>query len=89
MLVGLIDVDGHNFPNLCLMKLSAYYKAYGRSVEWYDENQFYDVVFMSKVFSDVYTKDIDTPKNAKVVIRGGVRVMLSGWKTARKYITRS
>ena len=23
----LIDVDGHNFPNLCLMKISAFYKA--------------------------------------------------------------
>ena len=25
--IGLIDVDSHNFPNLCLMKLSAYHKA--------------------------------------------------------------
>lgn len=24
MRVGLIDVDGHNFPNIPLMKLSAY-----------------------------------------------------------------
>lgn len=29
MIVGLIDVDGHRFPNLALMKLSAYYKAGG------------------------------------------------------------
>ena len=27
--IGLIDVDGHHFPNLCLMKLSAYHKARG------------------------------------------------------------
>lgn len=26
MKVGLIDVDGHNYPNLPLMKLSAFYK---------------------------------------------------------------
>lgn len=26
MKVGLIDVDGHNFPNLPLMKISAYHK---------------------------------------------------------------
>ena len=29
MKIGLIDVDGHRFPNLCLMKLSAYHKARG------------------------------------------------------------
>lgn len=34
--VGLIDVDSHNFPNLCLMKLSAYHKAKGHTVEWED-----------------------------------------------------
>ena len=27
MKIGLIDVDGHNFPNLPLMKLSAYHKS--------------------------------------------------------------
>ena len=26
MKIGLIDVDGHRFPNLCLMKLSAYHR---------------------------------------------------------------
>ena len=26
MNIGLIDVDGHNFPNLALMKLAAYHK---------------------------------------------------------------
>ena len=35
MRIGLIDVDGHNFPNIPLMKLSAYHKAHGNSVEWY------------------------------------------------------
>ena len=29
MKVGLIDVDSHNFPNLVLMKLSAWHKARG------------------------------------------------------------
>lgn len=36
MKIGLVDVDGHNFPNLALMKLSAYHKAQGDSVEWYN-----------------------------------------------------
>lgn len=26
MKIGLIDVDGHNFPNLALMRISAYHK---------------------------------------------------------------
>ena len=34
MNIGLIDVDGHHFPNLALMRLSAYHKAKGGEVEW-------------------------------------------------------
>ena len=30
--IGLIDVDGHNFPNLALMKISAYHKAKGDTI---------------------------------------------------------
>ena len=29
MNIGLVDVDGHNFPNFALMRLSAYYKGEG------------------------------------------------------------
>lgn len=36
MRIALIDVDGHNFPNLPLMKLSAWHKKNGDQVEWYD-----------------------------------------------------
>lgn len=36
MRVALIDVDGHNFPSLPLMKLSAWHKEDGDTVEWYD-----------------------------------------------------
>lgn len=36
MRIGLIDVDYNgSFPNLPLMKISAYHKAQGNSVEWY------------------------------------------------------
>lgn len=38
MIVGLIDVDGHHFQNLCLMKLSSYHKSLGDNVEWYSES---------------------------------------------------
>ena len=57
MRVGLIDVDGHRFPNLCLMKLSAYHKARGDMVEWHESGKHYDLVYMSRVFTDTYSKD--------------------------------
>ncbi len=71
MKIGLIDVDGHNFPNLCLMKISAYHKAHGDTVEWYWGFEEYDRVYMSKVFDETYTPDIPEPLNAKEVIKGG------------------
>lgn len=72
MIVGLIDVDGHHFPNLCLMKLSSYHKSLGDNVEWYSESrEMYDAVYMAKVFSETYSSDIPEPKNAKKVIKGG------------------
>ena len=53
MKIGLIDVDGHNFPNLALMRISAYHKAHGDTVEWWwSDFIHYDIVYMSKIFSD-------------------------------------
>lgn len=72
MKIGLIDVDGHNFPNLSLMKLSAWHKAKGDDVEWWWTDMIhYDVVYMSKVFSEEYSPDIPEPANADKVIKGG------------------
>ena len=71
MKIGLIDVDGHRFPNLCLMKLSAYHKARGDTVEWYDDKKHYDLVYMSRVFTDTYSKDYAGKVNAYHVIKGG------------------
>ena len=72
MRVGLIDVDGHNFPNLALMRISAYHKAQGDTVEWWlSDFIHYDLVYMSKVFSDAYSPDVPEPLNADKVIKGG------------------
>lgn len=80
MKVGLISVDGHNFPNLALMRISAWHKAQGDEVEWWQPQMFapwYDVVYMSKVFSDAYTPDMDDPINAGKIIRGGTGYCIS------------
>lgn len=73
MRIGLIDVDGHNFPNIPLMKISAWHKAQGDHVEWYDVwaglVEEYDKVYMSKVFS--FTLDFDLPIYAKEIDKGG------------------
>ena len=71
MRVGLIDVDSHNFPNLALMKISAWHKAQGDEVEWWFGFHQYDRVYMSKVFDNTYTPDVYDPVNTKEIIKGG------------------
>lgn len=72
MKVGLIDVDGHNFPNLALMRISAYHKKRGDFVEWWQGDFWhYDIVYKSKIFSDAYSPDMPDPINADKVIKGG------------------
>lgn len=51
MIVGLHDGDETNFPNLALMKISAWHKAQGDAVEWWNPLFPYDRVYSSKVFS--------------------------------------
>jgi hypothetical protein len=70
MNIGLVDIDGHNFPNLALMKLSAYHKAQGDKVEFYSIfGGEYDIVYKSKVFT--YTNDYQYYINSKKIISGG------------------
>lgn len=71
MKVGLIDVDGHHYPNLALMKLSAWHKSQGDTVEWWWGWGQYDRVYMSKVFDETYTPDIPEPVNTAEIIKGG------------------
>lgn len=51
MNIGLHDSDKTSFPNLALMKLSAYHKSKGDSVEWWNPLLTYDRVYSSKVFT--------------------------------------
>lgn len=73
MKIGLIDVDNWGklsgcFPNLPLMKLSAWHKRQGDAVGWYDGTHC-DLVYMSKVFS--FTPDYPDTVDADRVVRGG------------------
>lgn len=73
--IGLIDVDSHNYPNLPLMKISAWHKQRGDLVEWYEPllhgfpQKPLDRVYMSKVFS--FSHDYEYYINAEKIIRGG------------------
>lgn len=77
MTVGLIDEDWESrrkmtFPNLSLMKLSSWHKAMGDHVDWYHPIMgTYDIVYISRIFSNEYTKPYYKPVDSKKVIRGG------------------
>ena len=71
MKIGLVAVDSHNWPNLCLMKLSAYHKAQGDTVEMWRPEGWYDLVYKSRVFTDTYSKDNIYIANADQIVRGG------------------
>ena len=54
--IGLIDVDKQSrhyktFPNLALCKIAAYHRQQGDSVEWAHQMEYYDVIYMDKVFN--------------------------------------
>lgn len=71
MKIALVDVDGHNFPNLALMKLSAWHKAHGDSVEWYSPLfSRPEKIYASKVFT--FTPDyLDYAPNDPEPEKGG------------------
>lgn len=77
MRIGLVDVDGRNYPNIALMKISAWHKVRGDSVEWYEPmfSGHFDKVYLSKVFS--FTPDFDYPIDADEVERGGTGYCIS------------
>ena len=70
-MLGLLDVDGHNFPNLALMKISTYFKDRGNNVEWAMPLMGeYDTIYASKVFT--FTPDYNPLEfRANEIIKGG------------------
>lgn len=67
MKIGLHDADQNGFPNLALMKISAYHKGKGDEVEWWLPLNEYDLVYSSKVFT--FTPECEyLPENT---IKGG------------------
>lgn len=72
MYIGLHDAEkdhirGKIFPNLALMKISAWHKSNGDTVEWWNPLYRYDRVYSSKVFD--FTPD--NPYLPDDAIRGG------------------
>lgn len=70
MNIGIVDVDGHNFPNFALMKISAWHKSQSDNVEialpLFGN---YDRVYQSKIFT--FTPDSTDFDGTCEVIRGG------------------
>ena len=90
MKIGLIDVDGHHFPNLALMRISAYHKAQGDEVVWWwSDFEYCDVVYMSKIFSDTYTKDKPEPMNCGKVIKGGTGYCITLGEDGKEHFDQS
>lgn len=71
MKISLIDVDGHNYPNFALMKISAWHKANGDEVDWYSPLFSHpDRIYASKVFT--FTPDVfDLSASDPEPIKGG------------------
>lgn len=78
MKIGLLDIDGHNFPNFALMKISAFEKQRGNNTEWAN-NIFgqYDKVYASKIFT--FSEDHNyMGLNSEEVIKGGTGYNIGG-----------
>lgn len=69
MIICLHDSDKTKFPNLALMKLSAWHKKRGDIVSFFESNKSYDKIYSSKVFSFT-EKDRNLPDEERV-IKGG------------------
>lgn len=71
MNIGLYDVDSHRYPNLPLMKISAWHKAQGDNVEFVLPIKHYDKIYVSKVFGDEYSTFDNPYLQADEIVFGG------------------
>lgn len=69
MKIGIYAVDSKTYPNVALMKISAYHKQRGDSVEWALPLESYDIIYESKLFT--FSPAPSWPWMADKVIRGG------------------
>lgn len=65
--IGIHDSDKTSFPNLALMKISAFHKQHGDEVVWWIPIEEYDQVYSSKVFTFT-PEEIMLPRDT---IKGG------------------
>lgn len=90
MNIGLIDVDGHNFPNLALMRISAYHKSIGDTVEWWESDfKYYDIVYKSKIFSDIYSQEQQDPINCGELRKGGTGYCITLGSDGKEHFDKS
>lgn len=71
MEIGLMDVDSHNYPNLPLMKISAWNKEQGDNVEFVLPLKHYDKIYVSKVFGNEYSELSNICLQADEIVFGG------------------
>lgn len=69
MKIGIYSVERTVYPNVALMKISAYHKQRGDSVEWALPLESYDIVYESKLFT--FSPAPTWPWMADKVVRGG------------------
>lgn len=76
MKIGLVDVDGHNFPNIALMKIASWHRTRGDTVEWAFAFNEYDRIYKSKVFT--FTPDDLTVYRCNDIRKGGTGYNIRG-----------
>lgn len=89
MHIGLIDIDGGNWPNLSLMKLSAYYKAQGATTELIKASEALDGQPLFWVLDKIYGAIVfdENKLIAQRLHQIGVIVGGSGWDLEDKLPT--
>ena len=80
MLIGLVDIDGTSFPNLCLMKISAWFKSQGHDTELLKPSDVLDGLNLFKHYDRLYGACVftDNAHIARALEKTGAHVAGSG-----------